>query len=175
MLRELLIAFLRNPASGSFKVLRDEVLAQEAFDPRDDSLDGVSALLEAGQYAEGAALIRAHLAPNYLLSPGAHWALGYALKMLGEEKAEKFEFSVGQQVLNGMLLCGEGTEESPIPVLRVSDQYDYLLHAGLRLAEQSVVRREGRVLERMVMVDGAVVWFDVTDMMAVCARRLGGV
>lgn len=173
-MRDQLLYFLQNPSRESFLALRSEAMRQDGFHPYDDSLDGVPVMLADGDYAGAVELIRAHLIPGYLLSPGAHWSLGYGLKMLGDEKGEKFEFSLGQQLLNGIQLTGEGTESSPWLISRTSDAHDVLLFLGQKLKEQALVKSEGRTMDRMETVTGGIYYFDVTDMMTALTKRMGG-
>ena len=174
-MRDFLLTFLQNPSRESFTALRSEVMAHPEFDPADTSLDGVAAMLADGMHDEAAELIRAQLVPDFLLSPGAHWSLGYALRMIGDERGETFEFSLGQQLLNGIQLSGEGTEESPWLVSRTSDQYDLLLSRDLKLKTQAIVRVGDRSLDRMETHSGEVFYFDITDILAIMAGRLGSV
>jgi hypothetical protein len=156
--------FVENPSVAAFLEARAAVFAEPGFNPWSSDLDGIEALLSEGDYDGIVSTIRSVVWPHYVLSPGVHLKLGFALSKIDQEREANVERALAALLLRGIEMTGDGTEEQPLIVSRVSDEYDFLFAKQLRFVAQLPVESDGRRLDRIEVDDGDAVFFDVTDL-----------
>jgi len=168
------IHFLKEPTRVGFLELRSQQLADPDFDPYSQELDDLPELMEGEQYEEAIELIREHIRPNHILSPGAHMRLGFALHRMEDEDQAQVEIMIASALAKGIGMTGDGSEESPLLVTRCSDEYDYLLSLQLTCTGQRlVVSDDDRELDVLSTEEGEEIHFDVTDIRRRLKRRMG--
>jgi hypothetical protein len=154
-------ACLDDQSPARFFALRDALAACDAYAPYPIDAKPAYALLERGDHAGAERHLRS-LMPNWLLSPGVHRLLSFALHKQGKVDAARMEFAMSDLMTGGILSTGDGTEARPFHVLHTTDEYDILEHLRKRPRRQSLMRRDGRAFDVQECEDGTTVWFDVT-------------
>lgn len=165
-----LTPFIENPVLEEFLKLRSGVMGQPDFNPDADDLSSVDSLVAAGKFEEVIEVIRAAVWPNFLLSPGAHVQLGFALQKAGREREANVERAIAALLMRGIELTGEGSEEKPFLVSRTSDEYDYLFAHQLEFASHTEVDGEDRQLDCILVREKGPVFFDISE---ICWIRRG--
>ncbi|QIF02155.1 DUF4919 domain-containing protein [Roseimicrobium sp. ORNL1] len=173
-LKKLFVEFLQAPTQENFLKVRNAVLATEEFDPYTDAIDGVPKMMEAGELEQALEVMKHALFPNLVLSPGAHLNIAFLLHKLGREKDAAFEHHISQLLQEAIEETGDGTEARPYLVTRTSDEYDYLFAHDLEAKGQALAKSPDGTREHDVLTtkDGGQIWFDVTDIRKVLARRM---
>jgi hypothetical protein len=173
-LKKLFVEFLQGPTQENFLAVRSAVLADEQFDPYTDTISGVPKMLEAGEFEQALELMKNALFPHLVLSPGAHLNIAFILHKLGREKDAAFEHHISQMLQQAIEETGDGSEERPFLVTRTSDEYDYLFAHELEAKTQALAQSPDGNHEYDVLTtkDGRQIWFDVTDIRKVLARRM---
>ncbi|MGK0188105.1 MAG: hypothetical protein ACI9R3_003897 [Verrucomicrobiales bacterium] len=169
-----LTAFIENPVLEEFLKLRAGVMVEPDFNPDSDHLASVDELVAAGQYGKVIDLIRDAIWPNFLLSPGAHVQLGYALQKEEREREANVERAIAALLLRGIELTGDGSESKPFLVARTSDEYDYLFAKQLQFASHTDVDSDGRQLDCILVREKGTIFFDVTDICSIRRSRSSG-
>jgi len=171
-MRELFIAFVKNPTPDTFHAVRNAVLQDEKYDGYSNDLDQMRAAFGEKRYADVRAAF-GESQPNLLLSPEAHFLLSLAARELGDTEGSEFEKYVSFRCIDGILATGNGTQEKPYLVLRTSDEYDVLGVMGKQFQGQALVHNDdGKSFDKMSLADGTEVWFNITDLFDSMARRL---
>lgn len=170
---DLLAAYIENPVLEAFLQVRATVLMQPDFNPDADDLAVIEDLVAAGAWEEVAARIRAAIEPSYILSPGAHMQLGFALQQLGQTRAANVERAIASLLMRGIEITGDGSERAPFLVTRTSDEYDYLFARQLQFASCTEIERDGRQLDCILVREKGPIFFDVTDICALGHTRPG--
>ncbi|MBX2800734.1 MAG: hypothetical protein KTR31_23840 [Myxococcales bacterium] len=170
-LRQPFFDYLGDPGPESFLAVRDVVLADPRYDPYGGGLD-VTLSEDPQSLLEARAQLRSDVV-NLLLSPGAHMMLSFIAKKLDQQEEREVESHIAVLCMKGLKGTGDGSQDRPYRVLRVSDEHDHLSWEQLELRRQELVQQGGRFLDRVECTDGQVVWFDVTDPRAALERRLG--
>ncbi|MGH3351849.1 MAG: DUF4919 domain-containing protein [Nocardioides sp.] len=158
---ELVTAYLDNPGPGTLAPLRRAVRGSANFDP-DLDLRAVDTLLAEGSYAAASAELR-RLMPGAIFSPSAHLRMATALEHSGDERAAARERQVALAALRSIRSTGDGSEQRPWSVLRISDEYDMLRALDKVRDRQDLIEDGARRLDRLTCTDGTVAWFDVTS------------
>jgi hypothetical protein len=174
-LKKLFVKFLQGPTQENFLEVRDAVLADEQFDPYTDAIDGVPKMMEAGDLEEALEVMKNALFPHLVLSPGAHLNIAFLLHKLGREKDAAFEHHISQMLQRAIEATGDGTEAQPYLVTRTSDEYDHLFAHELEAKTQALAKSPDGKHEYDVLTTttGQQIWFDVTDIRKVLAKRMG--
>ncbi|MGE0433427.1 MAG: DUF4919 domain-containing protein [Planctomycetota bacterium] len=156
--------FVDEPTRQNFMALRRMLIKHESYRPYSNPL---APLQQAADSEDWEGLLQAvpSAMPGMLLSARLHMLASIAHEKLGHEEDAMMEKMLYQRCLEGIRLTGQGTEEQPWLVLRVSDEYDVLFATGRTLERQSLVSSGERKLDHLVCTDGSEVWFDVTDML----------
>jgi hypothetical protein len=169
-----LAPFIENPVLEEFLKLRAGILVHPDFDPDADDLASVDELVAAGEFGAVIEKTRAAIWPNFLLSPGAHVQLGFALQKEGREREANVERAIAALLMRGIELTGDGSESAPFLVSRTSDEYDYLFAQQLEFASYTEVESEGRELDCILVRDKGPLFFDVTDICRIRRARSSG-
>jgi hypothetical protein len=171
-MRELFLAFLKEPTAENFRTVRDLVVNAPNYDGYGGGLDQMRDAYNQKRFDDLRTAF-GEAQPNLLLSPEAHFLLSLAARELGDAEGAEFEKFVCFRCIDGIRTTGEGTQEKPYLVLRTSDEYDVLNALGKQLQSQALVHGEnGRSYDKMTLADGSEVWFDITDLFGAMARRL---
>lgn len=154
-------AFLKKPTRENYLRVYKTVTSHPKYAPYSRDLDDVSKLLGQKKYQEALKKLDAAM-PNLLLSPRAHKYAGSAASGAGDAERGKKEFSIASQCIKGILSTGDGSEEKPYLVTRVSDEYDVLRHLKKATQIQGLIFKDGKSYDRIQCTDGSGVWFDIT-------------
>jgi Domain of unknown function (DUF4919) len=168
-MRELFLEFLQEPSPERFWKLREAVISHPQYNGYSTDLDELQQFNEQGRHSEVRAKFASSI-PNLLLSPRAHMLVSLSARAQEDMEDARTEGFICHRCLEGILRTGSGSEESPYHVLRTSDEYDVLFHFGKNLLEQQLVHRDDRCFDVLVCEDGAVLWFDITEMLRCLAR-----
>ena len=162
-----LTPFLENPTGPAFLEIRRAVLEEPGFSPWASDLENIDQLIADEAFESIISTIRGALWPSFILSPGAHIQLGFALHKTGQAREANLERALGSLLLRGIEMTGDGTESKPFLVTRVSDEYDFLFAKQMQFAGQTLIEVNGCKLDRVDLEDGGRVYFDVTDIQAI--------
>ena len=99
--------------------------------------------------------------PAALLSPRLHTRLARALDRLGDTAAAERHRRLARLALAGLRASGTGSEEEPIPVLRVQDEYDLVESAGRTVRAQQLSRTRDSAFDVVTLDDGTEMWFEL--------------
>jgi hypothetical protein len=163
--------FLREQTLETFMSLRDAMIQSPDYDPYDHYQSEAHALLGEGEFEKVTEYLTSKM-PGWILNPGIHKLLSFALHKLGDEERARMEFLLARAFLNGILSTGDGSEARPYLVSSVTDEYDVLEHLGKSLRQQSLVENEGRRCDRFDCEDGSQIWFDVSAPLACFERKI---
>lgn len=159
---EELINFIQSPDRESYLTLRETVISSDKYEPYSDELDTACELLEQEKFEDASDTIQNAMS-NLLLSPRAHQLLGFIHYKLGNEKAAQIEMMIGFTCIDGILATGDGSTGTPYIVVRTSDEHDVIEHLEKQFKQQSLIHRDGRLLDLIECTDGSKYWFDITD------------
>jgi hypothetical protein len=154
---------MQEPDQQRYQELRQAVIRHEGYNGYSDDLGGCEKLYEEKRYEEVRAGLRDAM-PNLLLSPRAHMLAALAARHLGDEQSSEMEGFIFNCCMEGILGSGDGTESAPYLVLRVSDEYDVLMHLSKTMRQQALIEREEKSFDVLTCEDGTELWFDITDM-----------
>lgn len=163
--------FLREQTLETFMSLRDAMIQSPDYDPYDHYQLEAHALLGEEEFEKVTEYLMSKM-PGWILNPGIHKLLSFALHKLGDEERARMEFLLARAFLNGILSTGDGSEARPYLVSSVTDEYDVLEHLGKSLRQQSLVENEGRRCDRFDCEDGSQIWFDVSAPLACFERKI---
>ena len=99
--------------------------------------------------------------PAALLSPRLHLELARELERIGDVAGTERHRRLARLALAGLRASGTGSEEDPIAVLRVQDEYDLLESAGLTVRAQQLSRTPDAVFDVVTVEDGTRMWFEL--------------
>ncbi len=169
---ELFRQFINEPTPEAFARLRAAQLASPDFEPYSRELDGFAELVREERHQEALELLTGAMSPNHLLSPGAHLRLAMVHEALGQTEESKGEKTIGRALLDGIASTGDGTEQRPYLVTRTTDEYDLLLWQKHQFSNQSLRETDGRRFDVLLTKEGRELWFEVTEIFAIMAKRL---
>jgi hypothetical protein len=169
--KELFLEFVSAPGPETFLAVRSAVVADPAYQPYGDDLDELTELVERGAFTEVGPRFQQGL-PTLLLSPRAHFLASAAAGELGDDETAQMERHLLFLCAQGILGTGDGSRERPYLVTSTTDEYSILGILRLAPVGQSLLSDGDRRLDEQRCEDGTVVYFDVTDMMAVLARQI---
>jgi hypothetical protein len=162
VVKEEFFRFLHTPCCATFVAVLACVASSEKYNPLSDELERANEFLDAGKLDEARSLLRESM-PNLLLSPGAHSMLAYIAEQVGDDQTAEMEGKLAATCAEGVLATGDGSNESPYLVLRISDEHDVIAYLGKEFESQSLVEDGERHLDRVRCTDGSELWFDVTQ------------
>ncbi|WP_409438776.1 hypothetical protein [Psychromonas sp. GE-S-Ul-11] len=107
------------PNHLSFLELRQLVIESKKYDPDSLALLEAAVATESGDPQKAIDLLsEAH--ENFLLTPSFHFYFADLYKSIGDEEGYISSTGLGLACLDGILSTGDGTEEKPYLVLRIS-------------------------------------------------------
>lgn len=161
-MKDAFLEFLQQPSPESFGKVRRLILESPHYAPYSKQLDEIDALIQEGSFERAREAVQAAM-PNFLLSPRAHIYAAFLARQRGDKEAERIEGYLATLCAQAILTTGDGSEERPYLVMRVSDEYDVLRFLEKDLASPSLVTKGEKHLDRVTLTGGEVLWFDISD------------
>lgn len=155
---DLITIYLDNPTRENLNQIRSRIREFDNFNESLDERKSAVDLINKGQPAAALDLLTS-LMPGALLSPSTHRLMAQAHQMLKREQAAERENALAQISLASIFSTGSGTQEDPWSVLRVADEYDVLDYLDRMVTRQSVLKVDGKMVDRFDHPDGAATWF----------------
>lgn len=115
--------------------------------------DGMMKAINDKKYAEALTLAKAALDENYanLL---AHMTARIAYKNLGDEAGRARHDKIEEEIVKSIEAGGDGkSSEKPFVVISIAEEYDLMLHYGLRFTQQALVNDNGHLFDVMTAKD----------------------
>jgi hypothetical protein len=162
-MKEKFVAFITDPGPETFLAVRERIIRDAAYDPYSDDLDILDQLFVKEAYQE----IADHRGVNILLSPLAHLIKSVAYEKLEMQEEAEGEMHMWQLLLKSIEQTGNGTQESPYLVTRISDEKDFIDYLEETFAGQLLIERDHQQLDRISLASGRDIYFDITA----CYRR----
>ena len=151
-------AYALDPTPEHLEALHREITAAPSYNPMVAITQIVTPLEKAGDHQGVIDALWAQM-PGIFLSPAAHMHLSQAYAALGEDADATRERKFALLAMDSIRTAGEGTEESPYPVLRVEDEYTVLAAERRRSTAQELVPTENGECDVHTLEDGTQVWF----------------
>ena len=155
---DVMKSFVLNPGEETLAPLQAEIMAAAHYDPLVRLESVVSPLVDSGDH-QGVVDAVWRMLPGVFLSPTAHAMLAHSYDRLGDEKAAQRETKFARLALDTLTSSGDGTQDAPYQVLRVSDEYDVLRYAQRTSVAQRMVVNDGQGYDVHQCSDGSEVWF----------------
>jgi len=162
IMQEKLFTFLSSPGRDTYFAIREEVIASEHYNPHSLELNAAISLLAAGDHIQAREVITGSM-PNLLLSPIAHQLLSRIAEQLNDQESAESEHAIGSLCLRGLLATGDGSQDKPYIVVRISDEYDVVHCLGKQMVEQSLIADGDKRYDLLRCADGSELWFEITD------------
>ena len=160
-LTDTVLRYLQAQTEENFMAVRAEIASVPGFSPYANFEAEALVLVEQREFEEALAGLKAMM-PGGFFSPGLHDLLAHIHDLMNNAEEARNETYLALAVLNGILATGDGSEARPYLVLQISDEYDVLKALGKVSGAQSLLQRQGKVLDRHACHDGNVLWFDIT-------------
>ena len=109
----------------SYLGARDTLIDSDSYEPYSRDLNDIKDLVSGGNIEAALAKLRGAM-PNLILSPSAYSILYVIAKVLNDEKLVEMAQHCAITCMRGILSTGDGSEESPYLVVRISDVKDVL-------------------------------------------------
>jgi hypothetical protein len=151
-------AYALDPTPEHLEALHRAITEAPSYDPMVAITQLVTPLVRAGDHQGVVDALRAQM-PGIFLSPAAHMHLSQAYAELGKDAEATRERKFALLAMDSIRTAGEGTEESPYPVLRVEDEYAVLDAVRHRSAGQQLVRTGTGACDVHTLEDGSQMWF----------------
>lgn len=151
-------AYVLDPTPEHLEALHRAITEAPSYDPMVAITQIVTPLEKAGDHQGVIDALWAQM-PGIFLSPAAHMHLSQAYEALGEDAEATRERKFALLAMDSIRTAGEGTEESPYPVLRVEDEYTVLEAEGRRPTAQQLVPTETGACDVHTLEDGSQMWF----------------
>lgn len=150
--------FVIETTKENFETSQQSIFSHESYDPYSEDLENIENLLDENRFEE----VIKYNNINILLSPRAHLYKSFALRQLGEESNAKSEVILAHKILEGISLTGEGTQEKPFVVTRISDEKDFLTYLEEQFSGQSLQHSEDKIYDVINTVSQKEIYFDIT-------------
>ncbi len=155
---EKVFEFLTDPTKETFLKCRELVINDPEYDPYSEDLENMQDLLNKGKFEE----VILYKNVNILLSPRAHIYKYFAYKELGDEKGRNIEMTIAQFIFECLVKTGEGTQDAPYMITRISDERDIVRqHLNKKDVSQNLIRDGDKIMDVLTMDDGIQLYFDI--------------
>ena len=155
---EKVFEFLTDPTKETFLKCRELVINDPEYDPYSEDLENMQDLLNKGKSEE----VILYKNVNILLSPRAHIYKYFAYKELGDEKGRNIEMTIAQFIFECLVKTGEGTQDAPYMITRISDERDIVRqHLNKKDVSQNLIRDGDKIMDVLTMDDGTQLYFDI--------------
>lgn len=151
-------AYALDPTPEHLDALHRAITAAPSYDPMVAISQIVTPLEQAGDHRGVVDALWAQM-PGIFLSPAAHMHLSQAYAELGKDAEATRERKFALLAMDSIRTAGEGTEESPYPVLRVEDEYAVLDAERHRSTAQQLVPTESGACDVHTLEGGSQRWF----------------
>lgn len=156
---EKVFEFLSDPTRETFLKCRELVINDPEYDPYSEDTGNIQKLLNEEKFQE----VVKYVNVNILLSPSVHIFKYFAYKELGDEKAMNIEMTIAQIIFECIEKTGDGTEDSPYIITRISDERDLIrYHFNKEDTMQRLVKGEDKIMDVLTLNDGSEVYFDIS-------------
>lgn len=155
---DIMEAYALDPTPEHLAALHRAITEAPSYDPMVAIAQIVTPLVETGDHQGVIDALWARM-PGIFLSPAAHMHLSQAYAALGKDADATRERKFALMAMDSIRTAGEGTEESPYPVLRVEDEYSVLDAERRRSTGQQLVPTETGACDVHTLEDGSQVWF----------------
>jgi hypothetical protein len=155
---EKVFEFLTDPTKETFLKCLELVINDPEYDPYSEDLENMQDLLNKGKFEE----VILYKNVNILLSPRAHIYKYFAYKELGDEKGRNIEMTIAQFIFECLVKTGEGTQDAPYMITRISDERDIVRqHLNKKDVSQNLIRDGDKIMDVLTMDDGTQLYFDI--------------
>lgn len=158
-MKEQFINFIKNPTKESFLELRTFIINHDDYEPYSEDIKNINNLLLQNNFRE----VAQYASVNIILSPRAHMYKSFAYRKLNDEKGAEIESTIGQTILEGIHLTGNGTLEKPYLVTRIDDERDFLTYLEEVFASQALINDDEKSYDCITTASGKNIYFDITD------------
>ncbi|WP_111684154.1 DUF4919 domain-containing protein [Winogradskyella tangerina] len=150
--------FILETNKENFTNSQKEIFSDKDYNPYSNDLEVLEEFLSTQQFDKAVAFNNI----NLLLSPRAHFYKNYALEKLGKEKDAQSELVFAHKIMEGICTTGDGTEENPYLVTRISDERDILSYLSEEKESQMLVQKDGKYFDLLNCKSGKAIYFDIT-------------
>ncbi|MFS4472261.1 DUF4919 domain-containing protein [Chryseobacterium sp. T20] len=155
---EKVFEFLTDPTKETFLKCRELVINNPEYDPYSEDIENMQDLLNEGKFEE----VIQYVNVNILLSPRAHICKYFAYKELGDEKGKNIEMTIAQLIFECLEKTGDGTQDFPYMITRISDERDLIRHhLNKQDVSQSLVKDGDKIMDALTLDDGTQLYFDI--------------
>ncbi|WP_452598660.1 DUF4919 domain-containing protein [Pontimicrobium sp. MEBiC01747] len=151
--------FISETTKENFVNAQNAVKLHPAYNPYSEDLSIMEDLLDEKKFQEAAD----YSSINVLLSPRAHLYKNYALGQLNNVKDAESELFFAQKIMEGIETTGDGSEEYPYIVTRVSDERDLLNYLQEKFISQRLVNKNNQYFDLINCESGTELYFDITE------------
>lgn len=155
---EDLFKFINETTKENFISIQNAVISNPEYHPYSNDLSTMEDMLDAGKFED----VDDFYTINILLSPRAHLYKNYAFEKLNKENEAKSELILAQKIMEGLSLTGDGSQQSPYFVTRISDERDMLSYFQEQFASQRLINDHNRYLDCITSQSGKNIYFDIT-------------
>ena len=157
-MKKTLSDFLSNPTKENFSSLQKEIFEDPNYNPYSSDVNKIQDFYDDDELEKAVE----YESINTLLSPRAHLFKSYALREMNMHERAQSEKAFALKILKGISLTGDGTEEKPYIVTRISDERDMLDYFEEEYQGQGLISHEDRTLDLMICQSGRKIYFDIT-------------
>jgi hypothetical protein len=174
-INKLFFDFVESDKPDDFDAVQKALVESDFYAPYSSfDIQAATKLLEEGKLKEAEKEVFSSM-PNTLLSPIAHLILARIRDKEGNQDGRYTEGMLATRCVNGLLSTGDGTEDRPIRVTHVSDEYDLInLHFKTSRKSQRLISKGDKKFDVIECDNGKSYWFDITHSMRGLERMLEG-
>jgi len=159
--------FIKTPSKELFLKSQQYVINHEVYDPYTSELDELMDLMDAKDFQK----VVDFKSINTLLSPSAHLIKHHAAKQMNDDLNAKSEWILFNKVLENLLLTGDGSKEQPYLITQISDERDIIQSMEDEVANQRLIKSEGKSYDLIKTKSGKEIYFDITLCMQALAAK----
>lgn len=169
--KQLIFELMTGPSAASYNALLCAVVAEPDFNLRAEELQALWQQLEAGDIAGVQRNLGAALR-LWIHNPEMHVLASVVARRLGDQVTAEMEAHFARCCYLGMLASGDGSFERPYQVARVADEYALLRHLRKAWDRQTMLHRDGRVVDAFECGDGTTLHFQLPKADLLTGRAL---
>lgn len=160
--------FIKTPSKEQFLKSQRHVFEHKNYDPYTQELDDLMAFMDAKEFQK----VVDFKSINTLLSPSAHLMKHHAAKQINDDLNAKSEWFLFNKILENLLMTGDGSKEQPYLITQISDERDIIQSMEDEVADQILMKDEGKSFDRIATKSGETIYFDITLCMQALAAKL---
>jgi len=169
--KELIFELMTGPSAETYNALMRAVVAEPDFNLRAEELDVLWRQFEAGDLAGVQRDLRGAIR-LWIHNPEMHVLASAVARRLGDQVTAEMEAHFARCCYLGMLATGDGSLERPYQVARVADEYALLRHLKKSWDRQTMLQRDGRVVDAFECSDGGSLHFQLPKADLLTGRAL---